>query len=167
MNGRLMPEPFSVICLSPQDWDTALPTNRQQIMLRAAQRGHHVLYVETGFFLGRHLWALLRHGERRSLASRLLSGEEVVPGVCVRKAFNVLPWRVRFRLPNTVNCAVTARLLTTVGDRIAAAGRTLDLRPGLGSHDRRVRRGAGRLRLRRRLHRADDLRSRKSDLAER
>ena len=113
-----MPEPFSVICLSPQAWETALPTNRQQIMLRTAQRSHDVLYVETGFFLGRHLWALLRHRERRSLASRLLSGEEVVPGVCVRKAFNVLPWRVRFTLPNTVNCAITARLVRRLANRL-------------------------------------------------
>ena len=113
-----MPEPFSVICLSPQAWETALPTNRQQIMLRAARRGHHVLYVETGFFLGRHLWALRRHRERRSLASRLLSGEEVVPGVCVRKALNVLPWRVRFRLSNTVNCAITARLVRRLANRL-------------------------------------------------
>ena len=113
-----MPEPFSVICLSSQDWRVALPTNRQQIMLRAARRGHDVLYVETGFFLGRHLLALLRDPRRRSLASRLLAAEEVVPGVRVCKALNVLPWRVKFRLPNTVNCAVTARLVGRLASRL-------------------------------------------------
>jgi glycosyltransferase involved in cell wall biosynthesis len=104
-------QPFSIICLSPQDWRTALLTNRQQIMLRAARRGHQVLFVETGYFLGKHLWALLRRGERRSLARRLFSTEEVVPGVLLRKALNVLPWGSAYRFSNAVNSAITARLL--------------------------------------------------------
>jgi glycosyltransferase involved in cell wall biosynthesis len=80
-------------------------------MLRAAREGHCVLFVETGHFLGKHLWALVRRGERRSLALRLFSTEEVLPGVRLRKALNVLPWRSTYRLPNAVNSAVTARLL--------------------------------------------------------
>jgi glycosyltransferase involved in cell wall biosynthesis len=104
-------EPFSIICLSSQDWRTPLLTNRQQVMLRAAQRGHRVLFVETGYFLGKHLWALLRRGERRSLARRLFSTEEVMPGVLLRKALNVLPWGSRYRISGAVNSAVTARLL--------------------------------------------------------
>ncbi len=83
--------------------------------------------------------------------------------MCVRKALNVLPWRVRFRLPNTVNCAVTARLVRRLANRSAAAGRALDLRSRLGTDGRRVRRGVRRLRLRRRLRRADDLRAGSSD----
>jgi glycosyltransferase involved in cell wall biosynthesis len=102
---------FSIVCLSSQDWRTALLTNRQQIMLRAAQQGHRVLFVETGYFLGKHLWALLRRGERGSLARRLFSTEEVVPGVLLRKALNVLPWGSKYRLTNAVNSSVTARLL--------------------------------------------------------
>ena len=38
--------------------------------------------------------------------------------MCVRKAFNVLPWRVRFTLPNTVNCAITARLVRRSANRL-------------------------------------------------
>jgi glycosyltransferase involved in cell wall biosynthesis len=104
-------KPFSIICLSPQDWRTSLPTNRQQVMLRAARRGHRVLFVETGHFLGKHLWALLGRRERRSLARRLFSTEEVVAGVQLRKALNILPKGSTYRLTNAVNCAVTARLL--------------------------------------------------------
>lgn len=110
-----MPRLPSIICLSPQEWRSELPTNRQQIMLRAARRGHSVLFVETGHFLGSHLSAFLRGPDRRSLAQRLLSTEEVLPGVRLRKALNVLPWRARSRFSNTVNCAVTARLLRRLG----------------------------------------------------
>jgi glycosyltransferase involved in cell wall biosynthesis len=102
---------FSIICLSPQDWRVALPTNRQQVMLRAARRGHQILFVETGSFLGRHLWALLRDRGRRSLARRLLSTEEVISGVVLRKALNVLPWGSKYRFVKAINSAVTARLL--------------------------------------------------------
>ena len=84
-------------------------------MLRAARRGHDVLFVETGYFLGSHLWALLRGPDRRSLARRLFSTEEVLPGVRLRKALNVLPWRARSRFSNVVNCAVTAWLLRRLG----------------------------------------------------
>jgi glycosyltransferase involved in cell wall biosynthesis len=108
---------FSIICLSSQDWRTALPTNRQQVMLRAARRGHQVLFVETGYFFGRHLWALLRGRDRRSLARRLLASEEVVPGVLVRKAINVLPWGSKYRFPQIVNSAVNARLLRRLASR--------------------------------------------------
>src|SRR6266536_3597901 len=104
-------QPFSIICLSSQDWRTPLLTNRQQVMLRAAQRGHRVLFVETGYFLGKHLWALLRRSERRSLARRLFSTEEVIPGVLLRKALNILPWGSNYRISGAVNSAVTARLL--------------------------------------------------------
>jgi glycosyltransferase involved in cell wall biosynthesis len=104
-------QPFSIICLSSQDWRTALLTNRQQIMLRAARQGHQVLFVETGYFLGKHLWALLRRSERKSLAHRLFSTEEVAPRVLLRKAVNVLPWGSKYRLTNAVNSAVNALLL--------------------------------------------------------
>ena len=68
-------------------------------MLRAARRGHEVLFVETGYFLGRHLWSLVRGRERRSLARRLFSTEEVASGVRLRKALNVLPWGSTYRTP--------------------------------------------------------------------
>jgi glycosyltransferase involved in cell wall biosynthesis len=103
--------PFSIICLSSQDWRVALPTNRQQVMRRVARRGHQVLFVETGNFLGRHLWALLFGTERRSLARRLFSTEEVDTGVLLRKALNVLPWGSKYRLAKAFNSAITASFL--------------------------------------------------------
>ncbi|MEX0816680.1 MAG: glycosyltransferase [Gaiellales bacterium] len=104
---------FSIVCVSSEDWDAALPTNRQQIMLRAAQRGHRVLFLETSQFLGKHLWRLVR-GPRRSLFRRLVGGESVVPGVMVRKALNVLPWGQRYRIAGRVNGAVTRVLVRRV-----------------------------------------------------
>ena len=112
-----MAKPFSIICLSPQDWREALPTNRQQIMLRAAQRDHEVLFVESGYFLGRHLWRLLWDSERRSLARRLFWTEQVAPGVRARKALNILPWGAAHRLPNALNWAITTRLLRRIAAR--------------------------------------------------
>lgn len=109
-----MTEPFSIICLSPQDWRVDLPTNRQQIMMRAARRGHEVLFVETGHFIGRHLVGLARGPNRRSLCRRLLSTEEVAPGLRLRKGINLLPGRTSHRLSNRVNCALSARLIRRV-----------------------------------------------------
>ena len=81
-----MPEPFSIICLSSQDWRVELPTNRQQIMLRAARRGHDVLFVETGYFLGRHLSGACS-ATRPPIAGvdGSLLAEKVVPGVRVAR----------------------------------------------------------------------------------
>jgi glycosyltransferase involved in cell wall biosynthesis len=107
-------EPFSIVCLSSQEWRTALVTNRQHVMLRASRRGHRILYVETGHVLAKHLWALLRRGGRRSLARRLFSSEEVVPGVLLRKALNILPWGSKYRFPKAVNSAVTAWVLRSL-----------------------------------------------------
>src|SRR5918996_83235 len=72
---------FTIACLSPQPWEIDLPTNRQQIMSRAARRGHHVLFVDCGTFVGRHARALLQGPRRRSIARRLISSEEVAPGI--------------------------------------------------------------------------------------
>ncbi len=102
------PTAFSVVCLSPQDWAVALPTNRQQIMRRVAERGHEVLFVETGQFLGVHLKRLLVGPGRRSLALRLFIGETVAPGVTVRKALNVLPWGQRYRFSGMINGLVSS-----------------------------------------------------------
>jgi hypothetical protein len=104
-------ETFSLVCLSPQEWHIDLPTNRQQIMARAAERGHRVLFVETGDFLGKHVWRLVRRGPRRSLAARLLKTEEAAPGIHAVKALNVLPYGHKYAFANAVNSAVTARRL--------------------------------------------------------
>lgn len=87
-------------------------------MLRVAQRGHRVLFVETGHFFGKHLWALLRRGERRSLARRLFSTEAVEHRVLLRKALNVLPKGSTYRLTNAVNSAITARMLRRLAARL-------------------------------------------------
>ena len=102
---------FAIACLSSQPWEVDLPTNRQQIMRRAARRGHPVLFVETGGFLGIHLLRLLWKPNRRSLLRRLLSSEEVEPGVRVRKALNVVPWRQKHKLSRRVNSALTSMVV--------------------------------------------------------
>lgn len=101
-----MSEAFSILCLSPQDWDVDLPTNRQQIMRRAARRGHRVLFVETGNFAG------------RNPSTRHLRARDVAPGISVRKALNVLPWGKKYALPNRVNGALTARVLRREARRL-------------------------------------------------
>jgi glycosyltransferase involved in cell wall biosynthesis len=105
------PSPFSIVCLSSQDWDAPLPTNRQQIMSRAAQRGHRVLFVETSDFLGKHLWRLVR-GPRRAVAvRRLVAGVDVAPRVRVSRLVNLLPWSQRFAWCNRINWRIGAALL--------------------------------------------------------
>jgi glycosyltransferase involved in cell wall biosynthesis len=94
--------PFSIVCFSSQDWHTLLPTNRQQIMSRAARRGHRVLFVETGRFAGRHLWRAVR-SRSRAAAQRLVRGEDVAAGVRVCKLLNVLPFGQRYALVNSLN----------------------------------------------------------------
>jgi glycosyltransferase involved in cell wall biosynthesis len=113
-----MSEPFSIVCLSPQEWDAALPTNRQQIMLRAAARGHSVLFVETGAFLGRHLARLARPGSRRAVAAQLAGAAEVAPGIRVCKALNAAPWGHKRRPANAVNARLTALSLRRLVRRL-------------------------------------------------
>lgn len=103
--------PFSIVCLSQSPWDAPLPTNRQQIMRRAAERGHEVLFVETAPFLGRRL--------RRSVQLR----DSVGPfdrggGVSTLNALNVAPRGHRHRLPNALNNRLTARLVRRVAARL-------------------------------------------------
>jgi glycosyltransferase involved in cell wall biosynthesis len=72
-------------------------------MRQAANRGHRVLFVETGSFVGKHLLALVRGPGRVSLARRLLGGESVYPGITARKTVNILPLAQRFRSSERVN----------------------------------------------------------------
>jgi glycosyltransferase involved in cell wall biosynthesis len=102
---------FSIVCLSPQEWRVALPTNRQQIMRRAAARGHEVLFVETSHFLGGHLLRLVREDARRSLLRRLLASEPVTPGITAAKAVNLAPWGHKLAPACRLNNALTARRL--------------------------------------------------------
>jgi glycosyltransferase involved in cell wall biosynthesis len=112
-----MSDGFSIICLSPQEWHVDLPTNRQHVMFRAARHGHDVVFVETGYFLGRQLaWALRRRDG--SFLRRMVVGEEVAPRVRVRKAPNLLPWGKKYRLPNSVNGFLTAALVRRLARRL-------------------------------------------------
>jgi glycosyltransferase involved in cell wall biosynthesis len=111
---------FSAICLSSQDWDEALPTNRQQIMTRAAARGHHVLFVETRGFLGKHLLRIASGPERRSQLRRLLGTEEVAPRVVVTKALNIAPWGQKYELARRLNARVTSAVLRRRAARLPA-----------------------------------------------
>lgn len=95
------------MCVSAQEWDVDLPTNRQQIMLRAARRGHRVLFVETGGFLGRTLVDLVRRRDPAAFAG-VLRPVEVAPGVSMRRALNVLPWGHTYRLSSRLNLRLTA-----------------------------------------------------------
>lgn len=98
---------FSIVCLSPQEWRETLPTNRQQIMVRAAVRGHEVIFLETGHFLGKHLVQLLRGSRRRSLAARLAGTERVAERVRARKALNVAPFGQRRAWAGSINRRLT------------------------------------------------------------
>lgn len=60
---------LAVVCLSPQEWQIDLPTNRQQIMIRVRQQGHDVPFVETGRWAGRCLRALVRGPNRLDLVT--------------------------------------------------------------------------------------------------
>ena len=114
-----MSDGFSILCMSRQDWNAGLPTNRQQIMLRAAQRGHRVVFVESGGHLGRHLWRLARGPRRRSIARRLFGAEQAADGITVEKAITVAPWGQKFGLANRINSRLT-------GLRVRRAARGLD-----------------------------------------
>ena len=102
-----MTEPgFSIVCVSRQDWHAGLPTNRQQIMIRAARRGHRVLFVESGGHIGRHLWRLVRAlTAARSRAG--LGGEQPAESITVEKALTFVPWGQKFPLANRINSRFT------------------------------------------------------------
>ena len=96
--------PFSIVCLSQSPWDAKLPTNRQQIMRRAAERGHEVLFVETAPFLGRRL---LERPPLRTLVAPVARGGRVA----TLGALNAAPWGHRHALPNALNATLTAQLV--------------------------------------------------------
>jgi glycosyltransferase involved in cell wall biosynthesis len=103
-----MVAPFSIVCLSPSGWSVDLPTNRQQIMRRFAQRGHEILFVETDPFLGRLVSKAVRTrrwSEVRGIVSAVVVGQ----GVRTCKASNLLPGGHTYRIPNAINVFLTAR----------------------------------------------------------
>jgi glycosyltransferase involved in cell wall biosynthesis len=111
---------FSIVCLSSQEWETALPTNRQQIMRRAGAAGHEVVFVETGGFVGRHLWQLARGPHRRRLVRKLAGVQPVAPNVRVAKLWNLLPFAQRYALCNRLNWRLGARWARRAAARLPA-----------------------------------------------
>jgi glycosyltransferase involved in cell wall biosynthesis len=114
-----MEQGFSIVCVSRQDWHAGLPTNRQQIMVRAAKRGHGVLFVETGGHLSRHLWRLLAGPGRGSVARRLFGAERPADGVTIEKALTIVPWGQKFSLANRVNCRLTSLRIRRAARRLS------------------------------------------------
>ena len=110
---------FSIVCFSSQDWTVDLPTNRQQIMSRAAGRGHRVLFVETGGFVGTHVLRSFRRNGL-SMARRLFGVERVAEGIGVTKALNVLPWGQKYPIANRLNNFVTRRRIGRLAHRLPA-----------------------------------------------
>lgn len=106
---------FTIVCVSPQPWDTELPTNRQQVMRRAAGFGHEVVFVETAHFLGRDLWRLVRgpHTGRRFLR-RLVVGDRVTERITVREAPWLAPWGRRIRWANRLDAALTRAVVRRI-----------------------------------------------------
>jgi glycosyltransferase involved in cell wall biosynthesis len=82
------------VCLSSQRWNAPLPTNRQQVMARAAGWGHRVLFVETADFVAKHL--LDRRRPRPADRPDL-------DGVDVRKLVNMVPYSQRYGVANSIN----------------------------------------------------------------
>jgi glycosyltransferase involved in cell wall biosynthesis len=95
---------FSIICLSQGAWDAALPTNRQQIMRRAAAAGHQVLFVETSPFLGRSLASAISTRSVRGL----VRPDERPPNVYRLVAPNVAPRARSIATAGRVNVRATA-----------------------------------------------------------
>jgi glycosyltransferase involved in cell wall biosynthesis len=108
---------FSVVCVSAQEWDSDLPTNRQQIMRRLAARGHEVLFVESGSFVLRRPRALAR--QPLKALRRLLATDLGAPGIRVCNGPNVIPWGKKYRLASRVNFWLTAQRLRRLTRRLA------------------------------------------------
>jgi glycosyltransferase involved in cell wall biosynthesis len=98
-----------VVCLSPQPWAVDLPTNRQQLMRRAATFGHEVLFVETGAHLARSFGGTGRSW--RAAVRRIVHGEAIGTGIHAIVALNILPWGHRFGPAARCNALLTSRAI--------------------------------------------------------
>ena len=116
-NGRVKPgdAAFSIVCLSQSSWAAELPTNRQQIMRRAAERGHEVLFVETAPFLGRRFWS------DRPAANPRRAGRPRRPSGDARRAER-RAMGARHALPNAINATLTAQLVRRRARALPAGG---------------------------------------------
>jgi hypothetical protein len=114
--SRGVRRPFTIVCVSPQAWDTGLPTNRQQVMRRAAGYGHEIVFVETAHFVGRDIGQLVRlpRAGRRILARRLVFGDRVAERITVRAAPWLAPWGRRIRWANRLNAVLTGLIVRKI-----------------------------------------------------
>jgi len=106
---------FSIICLSQSSWDADLPTNRQQIMRRASERGHRVLFVDTGPFLGRRVADVLRRRSPPAALLELIRPVDRTETLSTLAMVNLFPWGHRNRFMNKLNNWLNAVNVKRVG----------------------------------------------------
>jgi glycosyltransferase involved in cell wall biosynthesis len=115
-------------------------------MKRAAERGHHVVYVETDRFIGSRIRRLLREGRGIQGVARLLATDQPVAGVKVRRAINLVPWGQRFLAATHANAAINGWLIRRTARSLpgrivawvydpCAAGAVRTLKPTLTVYD--------------------------------
>ena len=108
------PSPFAglagaMVCLSSQEWDTPLWTNRQHVMSRLADR-QPVVFVHTAWFLPRRLLRALRRprAERRRELTELFGGlRSRGSGPLLFSAWNLVPFGRSRRWAARANAWVT------------------------------------------------------------
>src|SRR4051812_7353596 len=110
----------AIICLSSQDWDVPLQTNRQRISAEAARRGHDVLFVENGSWVGTYLLSGAVPLQRR--LRRLVSTDVLDNRVRIHHAFNPLPMSWRYKFATRINAAFEARTIRRLARRLGLAG---------------------------------------------
>ena len=120
-DAELERPPFSIICLSQSSWDADLPTNRQQIMRRASERGHRVLFVDTGPFLGRRVADVLRRRAKPAALLDVIRPVDRTATLSTLATVNLFPWGHRNRFTNQVNNWLNALNLKRVGRRLPGA----------------------------------------------
>lgn len=105
-----------VVCISQQEWEAPLQTNRQRICEQLAISGHRVLFVETGSWFGgiKHIGNL-----RLRRLRRVLGAESIAPNIKVHRALNPAPFSWRSRWAVTLNAWLLAKSL---GHLLRASG---------------------------------------------
>lgn len=117
----------AIVCLSSQEWDVPLWTNRQHVMSRLARR-QPVAFVHTAYFLPRRAAQVLRlpAGERRERLAELTGGlRPRADGPSLFSAWNLAPLgrsnRAAARLNGLVTRARLRRALARAGTSPAVA----------------------------------------------
>ena len=101
-----MDEPFSVVCAGTRPWDDVVPHTGHHMMRALAAQGRRTLYLETNHFIGRDVSRRAR-SRPDGTVRRLFGGDDVVPGITVARAVNLLPRRHKYGFAAKVNSAAT------------------------------------------------------------